>query len=142
MIRLDALLVELFGIDAPVELAKDVRRLHDIFAAIPGLHVVRPLLQALLYFLIALVFHTFPMLGEVDRDTNQPTELHRIRVFVPSIAAKLIAESEMCVRQVPQVVLLEVPLDVVFNLLTLAAFVLLILGIVRRLLLLGQLLHD
>ena len=48
----------------------------------------------------------------------------------------------MRVRQVPQVVLLEVPLDVVLNLLTLAAFVLLVLGIVRGLLLLVQLLHN
>lgn len=48
----------------------------------------------------------------------------------------------MRVRQVPQVVLLEVPLDVILNLLALAAFVLLVLGIVRGLLLLVQLLHN
>lgn len=88
------------------------------------------------------MFNAFPVLGEVDRDTNQPTELHGIGIQVPSIPAKLITESEVRIRQVPQVVFLEVPLDVVLNLLTLAAFVLLVLGIVRGLLLLRQLLHD
>jgi hypothetical protein len=65
MIRLDALLVELFGVDAPVELAKDVRRLHDIFAAIPGLHVVRPLPQLRLDVLIALLTYAFAMLCKI-----------------------------------------------------------------------------
>ena len=82
------------------------------------------------------MFDTFPVLGEVYRDTYKPTELNGIRIGVP-INAKLIAESEMRVRQMPQVVLLEVPLDVVPNLLTLTAFVFLVLGIVRGFLLLG-----
>ena len=48
----------------------------------------------------------------------------------------------MSVRQVPQIILLEVPLDVILDLVAIKAFVLLVLGIVGWLLLSDQGLHD